>query len=392
MSIRTKSLLIGTAVAGLVLLWVIFFPPKKKEKLHSVRIALQVTAEPGSKFNQDEVMMLTEKALSERIKAAGYPFTMKKAGPGSMEITLKKVDNIFVAKQVIGGNSKVEFWEVHNIQVMAPFLQSADTIAAKYMSPVVKKATVPEPAPEDTSGPLKRFRPEDNPEAEEQRKGLSALIEFLPNPYTGENGTMIYPAALGYINAKDTALVNKIFSETGRSLPHGAKFYYGPADASSKDAKEIMALYAINTKGRLTAPVGNEDIAHARHGYDQTANPDISLQFTASGSRKWAILTAQNVDQSIAIIVDDIVVSAPNVISPIDGGTAQISGGFTVDEARALALQLSSPRTPADLRILSMEIVEEKAIFYLKLLLLAAIGLIIGTGAAFFIFKMLKTS
>jgi SecD/SecF fusion protein len=394
MSIRTKSLLIGVAVAGLVLLWVTIFPSKKKEKLHSVRIALQVTPTPASTFNDEEVMMLTEKALSERIKATGYPFTIKKANARSMEITLKDVDNIFVAKQVIGGNSKVSFWEVYNIQMMAPFLGNADTIAANYLNPVKEKAPEPEsePEPEDTTGPLKRFRPEDKPEVQEQRKGLYTLIQFLSEPYTGGDGKTVFPAALGYVNTKDTALVRKIFSDAGGSLPHGAKFYYGPADVNSKDSKEIMALYAISTKGRLTAPVGNEDIAHAEQGYDQTGNPQVTLEFTPSGSRKWATMTAQNVGRAIAIIVDDRVISAPTVNAPIDGGTSQISGGFTVDEAQALALQLSSPGTPADLKILSMEIVDEKGIVYLKLLLLAAIGFIIGTGAAFFIFKMLKTS
>lgn len=390
MTILTKSLLIGVAAAGLVLLWDTL-SSVKKQKLHSVRIVVEATPRPSSNFTEEEVMKLTEKALDERMKVTGHSYRIKKLQGRSMEITVEDINSTDFARQLIGGNTKVEFWDVCNIVTLFPFFMHADTIGSKYLNPEVKKAS--EPGPEDSAAsasPLKRFRSEDNPETQGAGKGLGSLIQFLSEPYNGNNNKTPFPAALGYVNIKDTALVNKIFSEAGRLLPNAAKFYYGPVDNSQKD---ILGLYAINTKGRLTAPVGNEDIAHADCVFESTSgNHVLSLKFTPSGSRKWADMTSENVDRPIAILVNDIVISAPTVISPIEGGAAEINGAFSIDECRTMALQLSSPGVPADLKAVSEEIVEGNAIFQLRTLLLALAGLIVGTGAAYLIFKMLKTS
>jgi len=98
--------------------------------------------------------------------------------------------------------------------------------------------------------------------------------------------------------------------------------------------------------------VGGDDLVEANPGFDQrTQEPIISFRFNQSGARKFGSFTAQHVNQPFAILLDNKVLSAPNIREPILGGTGQISGGFTAETANQLAIQLKSGALPAKLTI-----------------------------------------
>ena len=80
-----------------------------------------------------------------------------------------------------------------------------------------------------------------------------------------------------------------------------------------------------------------EGVQDASADYDQRGRPAIKMQMTPTGSRTWAKLTGDNVGRPVAIVLDDIVYSAPNVNGAIEGGNSEISGNFTVEEAQDLA-------------------------------------------------------
>ena len=104
--------------------------------------------------------------------------------------------------------------------------------------------------------------------------------------------------------------------------------------------------------------VSGDQIADARQTYDQNGAPDVTLTFDGQGGRRFARVTQENVNKPFAIIVDNRVISAPNINEPILGGTATISGGgFTVESANALAIALRSGKLPVDLKI-----VEERTV------------------------------
>jgi preprotein translocase subunit SecD len=84
----------------------------------------------------------------------------------------------------------------------------------------------------------------------------------------------------------------------------------------------------------------------------QTNEPVVTIKFDQQGAAKFARLTTQNVNKPFAIILDDEVLSAPNINEPIRGGTAQISGGFTTDSANQLAIALRSGALPVDLSVI----------------------------------------
>jgi preprotein translocase subunit SecD len=92
--------------------------------------------------------------------------------------------------------------------------------------------------------------------------------------------------------------------------------------------------------------VSGDQIVKANQGYDQDNRPDIEIAFNTAGAKRFARTTQENVGKPFAIILDDKVLSAPNINEPIMGGRAQIAGSFTVQSANDLAVSLASGKLP----------------------------------------------
>lgn len=86
-----------------------------------------------------------------------------------------------------------------------------------------------------------------------------------------------------------------------------------------------------------------------------TGSPVISLQFTEEGGKKFAEITKANIGKTLPILLDNQIISAPNVEEEIIGGKAQISGSFTVDEAKELAIQLNAGALPVPVNLIQEE-------------------------------------
>jgi preprotein translocase subunit SecD len=95
--------------------------------------------------------------------------------------------------------------------------------------------------------------------------------------------------------------------------------------------------------------VSGDQIVKANQGYDQDNRPDIEITFNTAGAKRFGRTTQENVGKPFAIILDDKVLSAPNINEPILGGRAQIAGSFTVQSANDLAVSLASGRLPVKL-------------------------------------------
>ncbi len=107
---------------------------------------------------------------------------------------------------------------------------------------------------------------------------------------------------------------------------------------------------AIAVKRRVM--VSGDELNNAQQGFDQQNNsPTVSLTFNSQGGRKFGRATSENVGKPFAIILDGVVISAPNINEPILGGNAQISGGFTVESANELAISLRSGKLPVALKV-----------------------------------------
>ena len=98
--------------------------------------------------------------------------------------------------------------------------------------------------------------------------------------------------------------------------------------------------------------VSGEQLVDAKQGFDQNGQAVVDITFNAAGARRFGRVTQENVNKPFAIILDDKVLSAPNINEPILGGRAQISGNFTVETANQLAISLASGKLPVKLNVI----------------------------------------
>ena len=98
--------------------------------------------------------------------------------------------------------------------------------------------------------------------------------------------------------------------------------------------------------------VSGENLKDSQADFDQNNMPVVTTVFDTTGSRRFAKLTTEHVNERFAIVLDDKVLSAPNIREPIPGGRGQISGGFTLQGAKDLAVLLRSGALPAPLSVI----------------------------------------
>src|SRR5918995_2183225 len=98
--------------------------------------------------------------------------------------------------------------------------------------------------------------------------------------------------------------------------------------------------------------VSGDQLVDAKQTFDQDGQPVVSITFNSAGARRFGRVTQENVNKPFAIILDEKILSAPNINEPILGGQAQISGSFTVESANQLAISLASGKLPVKLNVI----------------------------------------
>lgn len=165
-------------------------------------------------------------------------------------------------------------------------------------------------------------------------------------------------------NVKDTAVINQIFrrADVRALLPRTiAVFWDVKPDANVTPGIDDIQLNFVSV-GRSGKPLlTGEVINDARLDYDQFARPAVSMQMNVAGAKTWAKVTAAAAAKQpqgrIAIVLDNYVYTAPNVNQEIPNGNSQISGNFTLEEAKDLANVLKAGSLPAPTRIVESAIV-----------------------------------
>ena len=260
---------------------------------------------------------------------------------GIINVELAGVTDVERVRKLLQASAHLQFWEVYRIDELAASLKIADENLHNYLNGIdsVKK--------EDSITAKKNVNP------------FFQVINPL-NPQTDKNGKQYYPAAIGNVAQKDTGIFYEYLNnEIVRSaIPADCKFLFGVEEKSDKGNQRFYPLYAIKTQtGTDKAPLEGESVDEARQDYSESGAPSIKMQMTTTGSKIWARLTTKNVNRPIAIALDDIVYSAPNVSGPIEGGNSEISGSFSVEEAQDLALILKSGKLDAPAKIVAEQVV-----------------------------------
>jgi preprotein translocase subunit SecD len=156
-----------------------------------------------------------------------------------------------------------------------------------------------------------------------------------------------------------------------------------PPGAVLVPGDEVQPFYVVKRRALVTG----EMLTDAQASFDQqTGQPVVSFRFNGLGARRFADATAQNVGKRFAIVLDNKVISAPNINEPITGGSGQISGNFTTESANNLAILLRAGALPAPLTIQEQQTVSAE--LGADAIRAGAISLMIG-GVAIIVFIIL---
>ena len=157
----------------------------------------------------------------------------------------------------------------------------------------------------------------------------------------------------------DTAKINRYFEtkQVKQLLPSDLRFKWGVKAIDEKG--QIFQLYAIKCKSRDgKAPLEGDAISDASSDFGQYSSyAKVDMQMNSEGAKQWARLTEENKGRCIAIVLDGYVYSAPRVNDKISGGRSEITGDFTVEEAKDLANVLKSGKMPAPAVIVQEDVV-----------------------------------
>lgn len=171
-----------------------------------------------------------------------------------------------------------------------------------------------------------------------------------------------YPGpVVGFAHYRDTGAVNAMLKdERVRALfPRNLRLMWTVKPAAWDDTESIYQLIAIRVTTRDGQPrLDGGSIAGARSEMSPVrGEAEVSMWMNPEGSKIWARMTAENINKSIAIVLDNYVYSYPTVNTEIKGGRSSITGGFTIKEAKDLVNVLQSGKLPAPARIIQEEIV-----------------------------------
>jgi SecD/SecF fusion protein len=183
---------------------------------------------------------------------------------------------------------------------------------------------------------------------------LLKIVQFT-QPYQAKNGQYIFPAEIGYTLKKDSAVLNAYLAlpEVKSKFPSNLVFMYGKPDESDPKAKDVLALYAIKTLENGLAELEGDNVANAAQDFDERGKVAIKMNMDKIGTSIWAKMTTKNIGKPIAIVLDNIVYSAPNVNDAITTGNSQISGNYSLKTAQDLAQILESGKLPAPAKIVA---------------------------------------
>ncbi|MBP6285427.1 MAG: protein translocase subunit SecD [Ferruginibacter sp.] len=280
----------------------------------------------------------TYKVLVRRIDKFGVaqPNINFDENKGIINVELAGVTDVERVQKLLQASAHLQFWEVYRPDEIGNSLKIADENLQNYLNGVTDSVKA------DSTKMLQNANP------------LFNLIKNTQNPM---------PDRIGYIALQDTGIFYEYINNevVKNALPADCKFLLGVEEKGLKDTKNaqrLLPLYAIKTQtGTEKAPLEGEGVAEAYQGFDDKGRPSIKMEMTSTGSKTWARLTTKNVDRPIAIALDDIVYSAPNVTGPIEGGSSEISGNFSVQEAQDLSNILKSGRLDAPAKIVAQQVV-----------------------------------
>ena len=289
--------------------------------------------------SMDGVELIMERRINQF--GVAQPNIQKDLTKNRLYIELPGVQDEVTVAQKMSSTANLQFYETYQTDAIAAQWKQASNISKqKEIKEVDNTSTDTLAKTDEDSNKSKKSLAELTKPLGGSGKGLEDLVKSA-GPY-----------AVGYIKPENKTQVEQILRRRDilSIFPPDLAFMWS-AEAESVDAKSkelVFTLYAIKIPENGKAMVGGTDIKSANTGFEQsTSLITVNLSMTENGSEKWGQMTSDNVGRIIAITMDSLVYSAPRVNGAITAGSTQISGNFTIDEAKDLSGLLNGGSLPA---------------------------------------------
>ena len=271
-------------------------------------------------------------------------------------------------RDLLQGTASLEFWLTYDAREVLPALAAADKLVKAELAEL-PAATQPETASAeaeavgeqtasgDAAGLIAEIGADSVAAAGQVDAGRydrtqNPLLAVLDPSYAGG-------AAIGAAYKADMAAVNEYLANPAvRELfPADIDFKWGVKGDDKIDGRYYLYAIKVSTPDGK-APLDGSVVTEATEQYAQRgATAEVSMTMNAEGTQEWSRMTGENIGKCIAIVLDGYVYSAPRVNSKIDKGQSQITGDFTIQEAKDLANVLNSGKVPAPAKIIQDTVV-----------------------------------
>jgi len=309
--------------------------------------------------------------LRTRIDRFGVvqPNIQKLGSTGRILIELPGIKEPERVRKLLQGSANLEFWETYESSDIFNNLLEANKVIYALQSSSTAKDTVNQSKVEVASNASvkknsgidslkavlnkKELVTNDSSKLQEKARKENPLFSLLQVNGRGQG------PVVGMALSRDTAKINQYLSlkQVKELLPRdlGLRWTVKAIDKKG-EIFQLIAIKITNRDGR--APLAGDVITKARADFSQTsAYANVSMTMNTEGTKTWARLTKDNIGKCIAIALDGYIYSFPRVNTEISGGESQITGNFTVEEAKDLANTLNSGKMPAPARIVQEDVV-----------------------------------
>lgn len=275
-------------------------------------------------------------------------------------------------RKLLQGTADLEFWETYELTEIANNLVEADKIlasinAGEILADSVKTDSVASEEKTLTKADsllaaMQAANSDNDNTSDEQALAqakkehpLFAILQLNQD----RMGNLSQGPIVGYARYNDTAKIREYLDlkQVRAALPSGLRLKWGAK--AFDDKGKYFYLYAIKCTNRdEKAPLEGDVVTDARDEFSEhSAYAKVDMTMNTEGANTWARLTEENKGRCIAIVLDDYVYSAPRVNEKISGGRSEITGDFTVEEAKDLANMLKTGKMPAPAVIVQEDIV-----------------------------------
>ena len=293
--------------------------------------------------------------LRNRIDRFGVtqPNIQKLGNSGRILVELPGVKEPERVRKLLQGTASLEFWATYDNAEVEYYLNEANAKLAELLADDAEVAAEAQTEADDLLAA--ELQNKEEAAAEAAYKKQNPLFAVLQP--SGAKGN----ACIGYAHYADTAKINKYLSmpQVKALFPREFKPMWTVKASQwipGDNIFELVAIKSTSRDGKAVLDGGSVTDASVQYG-NTGGNPEVSMSMNAEGANVWARMTKENIGKQVAIVLDGMVYSYPTVQSEIAGGSSQITGNFTLEEAEDLANVLKSGKLPAPATIIQEQVV-----------------------------------